>query len=281
MIQDIIGTYHNEYRNELPEKTDYVMFVKGRSVLTKVCKQEIDFLTFQEIDTFLDVQKVSFTYLFSIDMDGVNRKFFLCDEKNVPDNMLPEYTWENQKLFRTAMPKDLAFAGITSCQLGAWYENTKYCGSCGGKLVHDTKERMMKCPACNLMHYPKLSPAVIIAITDGDRIVMTKYAGREYKNYALVAGYTELGETLEETVKREVLEEVGLHVKNIQYYKSQPWSFTDTLLVGFFCELDGSDQIKMDEEELAVAEWVKRDDIEVTFDDISLTNEMIVKFKNM
>ena len=76
---------------------------------------------------------------------------------------------------------------------------------------------------------------------------MSKYAGREYKKYALLAGFTEIGETLEETVSREVMEEVGLKVKNITYYKNQPWAFSDTLLMGFFCELDGSDQVKLDE----------------------------------
>ena len=68
---------------------------------------------------------------------------------------------------------------------------------------------------------------------------MSKYADRDYKKYALLAGFTEIGETIEETVKREVMEEVGLKVKNIRFYKSQPWSFTDTLSMGFFADLDG------------------------------------------
>ena len=88
-----------------------------------------------------------------------------------------------------------------------------------------------------------------------------------------------MGETIEETVQREVMEEVGLKVKNLTYYKSQPWSFSDTLLMGFFCELDGSDQIRLDEEELSLAEWVKREDMQVTADQISLTNEMMLAFQ--
>ncbi len=71
-------------------------------------------------------------------------------------------------------------------------------------------------------------PGSIIGVTDGDKILMSKYAGRAYKKYALLAGFTEIGETIEETVQREVMEEVGLKVKNIRYYKSQPWSFSDT-----------------------------------------------------
>ena len=87
-------------------------------------------------------------------------------------------------------------------------------------------ERMMQCPKCGLMEFPKICPAVIIGVIDGDRILMSKYAGREYKKYALLAGFTEIGETLEETVSREVMEEVGLKVKNITYYKNQPWAFS-------------------------------------------------------
>ena len=110
--------------------------------------------------------------------------------------------------------------------------------------------------------------------------VMSKYAGRTYKKYALLAGFAEIGETLEETVKREVMEEVGLKVKNIRYYKSQPWSFSDTLLMGFYCDLDGTDEIILDREELALAEWFEREKIPVGPSRDSLTNEMIMKFKN-
>ena len=109
---------------------------------------------------------------------------------------------------------------------------------------------------------------------------MSKYAGRAYKNYALIAGFTEIGETVEQTVAREVMEEVGLKVKNIRYYKSQPWAFTDTLLMGFYCDLDGSDAIRLDENELAVAEWFTREEIPEPVSQESLTNEMILRFKN-
>ena len=130
------------------------------------------------------------------------------------------------------------------------------------------------------MEFPKICPAVIIGVTDGSRILMSKYAGRAYKKYALLAGFTEIGETLEETVAREVMEEVGLKVKNIRYYKSQPWSFSDTLLMGFYCELDGDGTITLDREELALAEWFEREDIPDHMSMESLTNEMIMKFKN-
>ena len=136
---------------------------------------------------------------------------------------LSDFTMENTEIFRAADPQYHAFAGITGYQLYNWYKNHKYCGRCGKMMVRDQKERMLRCDSCGNMEFPKICPAVIIGVTDGNRILMSKYAGRAYKKYALLAGFTEIGETVEETVAREVMEEVGLKVRNIRYYKSQPW----------------------------------------------------------
>ena len=129
------------------------------------------------------------------------------------------------------------------------------------------------------MIYPRIIPAVIVGVKNGDKLLLTKYR-KGFTPFALIAGFTEIGETLEETVSREVMEEVGLKVKNITYYKNQPWAFSDTLLMGFFCELDGSNQVKLDENELALAEWFERNQIPVEPDDISLTNEMMMVFRD-
>ena len=107
---------------------------------------------------------------------------------------------------------------------------------------------------------------------------MTKYANREYKKYALIAGFCEIGEMAEDTVRREVMEEVGLRVKNIRYYKSQPWGFDSNLLLGYFAELDGADTITIEEAELAEAEWKYRHEVQGMDDGISLTREMIEVF---
>ena len=117
--------------------------------------------------------------------------------------------------------------------------------------------------------------------TDGDRLLLTKYAPSHssHRQYALVAGYTEVGETLEQTVHREVMEEVGLKVKNLRYYKSQPWSFSGSLLAGFYCDVDGDPSITLDRKELSVAEWFDRASLPETPNLISLTGEMIECFR--
>ncbi|MBQ7628033.1 MAG: NUDIX domain-containing protein [Clostridiales bacterium] len=135
----------------------------------------------------------------------------------------------------------------------------------------------MRCECGNVI-YPKIAPAVIVGVTNGDRLLVTKYR-TGYNHFALVAGFTEIGETLEQTVAREVMEETGLKVTNIRYYKSQPWGIAGDLLAGFYCDVQGDDTIKMDEGELKVAEWRTRSDIELQPGQFSLTNEMMMLFK--
>lgn len=282
MIQDIHGIYHNEYQELIPEQDDCVMFVQGRSVLmSRDSEQTIRYITYGQLMEASggDISADACRYLFSIENQGITEKYFLGNSHMLTPQLMEKYDYRQQNVFRTMKPEDKAFAGITACQLANWYENTQFCGKCGTRLEHDKVERMMKCPKCGAMHYPKISPAVIVAVTNRDKILMTKYAGRDYKKYALIAGFTEIGETIEDTVRREVMEEVGIHVKNIRYYKSQPWSFTDTILMGFYCELDGEDTITMDAHELSVAEWIQRENIPTEYDGISLTNEMIMRFK--
>lgn len=275
MIQEITPhIYKNEYKPVPPQKDSYLLIYNGNKMLLKINGQQIDFPKFEELEKWnVDLYK-QYTYLFSID----DKNFYLATD--IKYEQLSGYVWENVQIFRSASPQYLAFAGITGCQLNRWYRSHQFCGRCGKHMVHDEKERMMRCESCGLMEYPKISPAVIVGITNGNRLLLSKYADRDFKKYALIAGFAEIGEMIEDTVRREVMEEVGLKVKNIRFYKSQPWSFTDTLLFGFFAELDGEDIITLDEEELALAEWFEREEIPVTEKSVSLTNEMILAFKN-
>lgn len=215
-----------------------------------------------------------YVYLFTV---GEDRYFMVDLPAALVDRVVSEPGWEFIPLQKMVdhQPKQVRFALMVGHEYWNWYESSQYCGRCGAKTEHDTVERMMRCPECGLMIFPKVFPAVIVAITRPDgKVLATRYAGRPYANYALVAGYCEMGETVEQTVHREVMEEVGLRVKNLRYYKSQPWPDSSSLLFGFFCELDGSPDIVLDEHELSVAEWVDRDQL-LTDNDHSLTREMM------
>lgn len=275
MIQDIQPYYlDNQYRPVPPDRESYALYYEGHSVLVQRSESEIVFPRFSELERLNEEIYEQYIYLFSV---GHERFYLVQDINREP---LSGYTMENTEIFRLADPQYRAFAGITGYQLYNWYKNNRFCGNCGHRTAADKKERMLRCENCGNMIFPKICPAVIIGVTDGNRILMSKYAGRTYKKYALLAGFTEIGETVEQTVQREVMEEVGLKVKNIRYYKSQPWAFSDTLLMGFYCDLDGDDIITLDREELSMAEWFEREEIPVEPSRDSLTNEMIMKFKN-
>ena len=277
MIQDIYPhIYHNEYKDFQPENTDFILVFHRNTVMIRFKEEHLRYPTFSEMQSF----SCDYQYLLSLD----NYKYFLALPKSChleePSIMIDGYHYENVRIFRSAASRHTAFAGITAHHLFGWYQSNQFCGRCGQKMLPDHKERMLFCPDCRNMVYPRISPAVIVGIINGDQILMSKYAGRSYTNYALSAGFTEIGECAEQTVAREVMEEVGLKVKNIRYYKSQPWAFSGSLLMGFFCDLDGSDQIKLDTSELAEAGWYSRDEITLEDDHISLTREMIMHFKN-
>ena len=268
MIQDLGDKkLFNEYKELEAEEQDSVFCFDGDKLI--VSKAADGTLAIPKAADFVN-QKMQ--YLFRIDEE---RYFLILDKAEKPS----EYQWESTRNFRRLEDKKLAFAAATAYHLYQWYRDNRFCGRCGQRLEHDHIERMLRCKACGNMIFPKIAPAVIVAVTDGNKILLTKYNGRVYKNYALIAGFTEVGETAEETVAREVMEEVGLKVKNIKYYKSQPWGTDCNLLLGFFCDLDGDGAITMDRHELSTAEWFEREEMPTDDDGYSLTREMMSIFR--
>lgn len=219
-------------------------------------------------------EEAQFHYLYAI---GEQRYFLCCMDEKLE---LPGFHWQPVRALRYGMPLSQAYAGILGHHLYHWYATRRFCGRCGRATAPDTRERMILCEACGLKEYPVIMPAVIVGVIRGDSLLLTKYANRENPNWALVAGFCEVGETLEQAVAREVMEEAGLRVCNITYYKSQPWPFSGSLLAGFFAEAEGDDPVIMDAVELSAAAFVKRDEITVPFEGRALTNEMICFFRD-
>ncbi len=275
MIQDILpAKFYNHYERQAPSEEDAAFLFSDGKIFVRYNKEQ-QTLIFPTFADFCSTYS-SATYLFSID----NQKYFLLPDDSVIHEGLRDFSFYTLRQLRD-LPLDSnvhLFAVFSGFHLWKWYDDNKFCGHCGGLLVHDTEERALYCPNCKSKIYPRINPAVIIGILNGDKILITKYR-TGYAHSALVAGFTEFGETLEQTVEREVMEEVGLKVKNIRYYKSQPWALAQDLLAGFFCDVDGEDKIKMDENELKYAEWVSRDDVELQPNNYSLTNDMMKRFK--
>ena len=269
MIQDIAPHKLNNQYDPLaaPEREDFVLFFDGGRLLMKAGENK-ELLRVKDLP-----EDCAFTYLFSVDDD----RFFLLREKNA----IPEgCQFVDVRTLRGAsgFPREILYAIFTGKHLADWYRDTRFCGRCGAEMVHSSTERARKCPVCGYTAYPRIMPAVIVGVKNADRLLITRYR-TGFAHNALIAGFTEIGETAEETVAREVMEETGVRVKHIRYYKSQPWGIANDLLLGFFCELDGDETIRMDENELKYAQWVSREEIELQPDDFSLTNEMMTRFK--
>ena len=259
MIQDIAPhIYRNEYSPRTPEPDDIVFGFQDSMVLLK---ENSRFFCVKDLPEGRDCR-----YLFTVD----DTSFYLADLTDLP------HAEVSFRTMRSYDPKYLGFAAVTSWQLYLWYRDTTFCGRCGTRMIHSETERAMTCPDCGNIVYPRIMPAVIVGVLNrGNQILVTKFAHSTYKHYALVSGFNEIGESIEETVRREVKEECGVDTENFRYYKSQPWSFSSTLLMGFFCDVKGSDQIRMDENELSTARWADRGEDIRDSDEVSLTSEMM------
>jgi NAD+ diphosphatase len=155
-----------------------------------------------------------------------------------------------------------------------WSKNNQYCGRCGEKTINSIMEHSKYCPKCHQSIYPKISPAIIVAITKEDKILLAKNALNKTGFYSVLAGFVEPGETMEECVAREIKEEVDINVKNIRYFGSQPWPFPDSLMVGFTAEYaDG--EINVDTKELIDASWFSANELPEIPGKISISRKLI------
>ncbi|WP_101913279.1 NAD(+) diphosphatase [Megasphaera vaginalis (ex Bordigoni et al. 2020)] len=271
MLQDISPhRFYNQYRPVPLQKDGFILSYRERQVLVKKDGDSIALPRFADYAVSLPQP---LQWAFRID----TWQFFLSPAA-LPEK--DEFTYLPIMEMRHLEPRSLAFAAVSGLSLHNWYENHRYCGQCGAPMKHSDTERMVHCDTCHTLIYPRICPAVIVAVRNGDSLLVSKYAGRSgNKRWALLAGFAEIGETIEETVHREVMEEVGIRVKNLTFYKSQPWGFSDSLLFGFFCDLDGAAALNVDHRELAVAEWRLRQDLPKDAEAATLTMEMISLFR--
>ncbi len=273
MIQDI-SPYHldNTFRSEKPKSDDYFFAFQDGNVLIHIrkdgCKTLPKFCDLQQ--PFEKIRKAA-VFLFSIN----NRYIYLIIQPNIIKSNQNNIRYFPLCELKNALPKWVYFAGVTAQQFERWYEKNTFCGKCGGVTKKSTDKRALICPKCGNEIYPHIAPVVMAAVIKDDKLLMTKYACRTCSDWVLVSGFVELGETLEEAVKREVREETGIHIKSLRYFGSQPWGFSDSVIIGYIAEADGSDEIHIDTKELAAAEWHDRSALPNDLPDISIAYKMI------
>lgn len=262
MLQDIAPhQYDNTYCPRPPHEGDLLVDFHGHEILLK---PDRSFFTWQK--GFCS----ACTYLFALDDKAV---YWTDLEKE-----------EHQRVsvfeMRWYKPQELAFTAATAYHLVNWMQENRFCGTCGHPLELYDKERALRCPHCGRLLYPRINPAVIVGIlNDHHQLLITRYANGPYRRDALVAGFVEIGETFEDTVHREVKEETGLEVDTLQYYKSQPWGFSGSVLFGVYVRTHGDVPIRLQKDELAMAAWKNPEDEFLIENNPSLTAEMIRRFQ--
>lgn len=266
MINDIgEGIFSNAYSLEPPSIGDLLFCFRGEEILVKGEADNYTLPTYGELEPPCH-------RLFTL--EGVG-----CYKADTVLKTPEGYTYFRAgDIARTNPERKLGFSIITALQLHRWETARAFCGKCGSKTELSQIERAVLCPECGHIEYPKICPAIIVTITHNGKLLMA--AGKNNPTrFALIAGFVEIGETFEETVKREALEEVGVKVTNVKYFKNQPWGFSDSQMIGFTAELDGDDEtITVQESEISAAKWVEAKDVPLPASDISISSELIWHF---
>jgi NAD+ diphosphatase len=152
------------------------------------------------------------------------------------------------------MGEDLLSIAGRAYQIAEWARTHRYCGVCATRMQLGSGERCFKCPDCGMTAYPRISPAMMVLIKKGDYILLAKHKASPVKRFIPLAGFLEAGESVEEAIHREVFEEIGIKVKNLQYFSSQSWPFPHSLMIAFTAEYE-SGELVLDDNEIEEAQW--------------------------
>lgn len=199
-------------------------------------------------------------------------------EVSQPGTLPMDMSFEQlRRSYELVNDEDLFLIASRARQILAWDKNTRFCGQCGHATIPSTTERAKLCPNCNTSVFPQISPVVLALIWRDNEILLARSAHFLPGIYSILAGFVEPGETLEQTVAREVYEEVGIQIKNLQYFGSQPWPFPSNLMIGFTAEY-AAGEIRIDPVEIEEAQWFSVDNLPPLPKPISLSRRMIDAF---
>ncbi len=201
-----------------------------------------------------------------------------CYLVDIGHEAIADEAYESVSLRALVMQMDMDFFGVAAraWQLALFLRTHRYCGQCGSQMQHVGWEMAMECARCGHRCYPRISPCIIVAIRKGKQILLAH--GRHHKQsmYSTLAGFVESGETLEQAVHREVMEEVGISIKNVRYFSSQPWPFPHSLMCGFFADYASGD-IVVDAKEIVDAKWFDIDNLPFIPPTFSIAGQLIEK----
>jgi NAD+ diphosphatase len=273
MIQEIFPhRFNNHYlANKNIGEKDFILHYSENSLLLKTNGDKFEI---PQKKDFIEISdKTESTFLFTLN----DVPCFLIWDNLMTDK--PHFKYKEINFFRTIRQQEIAWISIVGFHLMNWYSQNKFCGKCGTRTQQKSDERAIVCPDCNTTVFPKISPAIIVAIICNNKILLARNSNFPGNWYSLIAGYVDVGESLEDALVREVKEEVGLDIRNIRYYTSQPWPLSGSMMIGFIAEADDAQPIAINIKEIAEAGWFARGKLPKHSSNISIAGEMIEKFE--
>lgn len=211
----------------------------------------IALLEHRKVDAFVSPTESIFLGLF----EGRPAFAFEMQSENAPFGDAGEF--HDLRYLGTILPAAEANLVAHAIALVNWHHKQLFCGACGAPAVADPGGNTRSCSACGQQYFPRVDPAIIVLIADGDRALLGRQASWPEGRYSTIAGFVEPGESLEDAVRREVLEETDISVDNVRYHSSQPWPFPSSLMLGFTADATSS-EIRLNDGELEDAQWFTR-----------------------
>lgn len=245
-------------------------FLKGNLLI----KRRVDDL---QIPVFDEVKKLNMNYENEFFLGEYEDKSCFTIEISNEINLPEDFKLIPLREIGILMEEEIFEIAGRASEILNWNRNHRFCGRCGAETENKKDEMAKICPKCGNIMYPVICPAIIVAIIKGDKILLAHNSNFKDNRYSLIAGFVEAGENLKSAVKREVFEEVGIKIKNIRYYKSSPWPFPNSLMIGFFAEYD-SGEIKVDGSEIVDAGWFTKDTLPNLPKKYSLARKIINEF---
>lgn len=246
-IPGLVEPENLQGERDKPVAANWFMFIKGKFVIIDGdVKNPIPY--FPSLEQ-VGIQPVSRHYL------GLFRgePCYACELDALAE--LPfGFTVIDLRMMLGRLPENWFMLAGRARQILDWDINHKFCGRCGTQTHFHVKDRAKECPQCHLIQYPRLAPSIIVLITKGKEVLLARSANFPPGMFSTLAGFVEPGETIEQAVHREVYEEVGIHLQNLQYRNSQPWPFPNSLMLGFHAEYLSGD-INVDNDEIVEANW--------------------------
>ena len=192
------------------------------------------------------------------------------DSKIIPE----EFSWKSLRSLFETMETECFGTACRAFHIFNWLKTSKFCGCCGNPMNISQEELAMICPNCSHTVYPRISPAIIVAVTKDDKILLARSNRFPPNRYSVIAGFVEPGESLEECVQRELKEEVGIKVHSINYFGNQPWPFPDSLMIAFTAKCS-TEELQIDNQEIVEAGWFSADNLPEIPDKISVARKLI------